>query len=186
MRATLDALLKLLPLESLPRTGWIQHGISDPEPLAGHILGVAYLALALAPRVEPPLDVDRTVTLAVVHDAAEALTGDLPQPGARLFPPGAKRSAEVEAARILFEPCHPTALERSLEYDSGETREARFVKLCDRLQLGVRLLAYRRAGWRGLQDFVDTVRETDCDEFPVAAEFRGVLLEALASAGVSP
>lgn len=179
MRATLDALLKLVPLEHLPRTGWIQHGIAPAESLAGHMLGVAHLALALAPRVDPPLDVDRVVALAVVHDAGEALLGDLPRSGSQLLPPGAKARAEAEAARLLLEPCHPTALERAREYEAGETREARFARLCDRMQLGVRLLAYRRAGQRGLADFVETVRGTDCAEFEAVARFQAELLGAL-------
>lgn len=179
MHATLDALLKLLPLERLPRTGWIQHGISDPEPVAGHILGVGYLALALAPRVEPPLEVDRVVALALVHDAPEALIGDLPRSASALLPPGAKGSAEAWAARLLLEPCHPTALERSLEFEAGETREARLARLCDRLQLGVRLVAYLRSGQRGLDEFIGTVQDIDCSEFPAAEEFQRALITAL-------
>ncbi len=182
MRSTLDALLKLLPLENLPRTGWIQHGITDPETLAAHMLGVAQLGLALAPRVEPGLNVDRVVALAVVHDAGEALIGDLPRSGSSLLPPGAKQAAEAEAARIVLEPCHPTALARAREYEAGETREARFTRLCDRLQLGVRLLAYIRSGRRGLNDFVQTVQETDCQEFEVAVRFQEELIRNLADA----
>lgn len=179
MQDTLEALLKLVALDDLPRTGWIQHGISDPESVAGHVLGVAHLALALAPRVDPPLDVDRVVALAVVHDASEALTGDLPKPASRLLPPGAKAQAEAAASRELFEPCHPVALARCEEYEAGETREARFAKLCDRLQLGVRLLAYKRAGFAGLEDFVETLTALDCGEFAAAEQFRRALLESI-------
>ena len=71
LRATLDALLALVPLESLPRTGWIQRGVATPESIAGHVLGTGFVALALAPRVEPPLDVDRVVSLCAVHDAPD-------------------------------------------------------------------------------------------------------------------
>jgi len=180
MQALLHALESLLSLEHLPRTGWIQHGIAPPEPLAGHILGVAYVALALAPRVDPPLDVDRVVALAVVHDAPEALTGDLSLKGSALLPEGAKEYAEERAARELFEPMNPTALARSVEFEAGETREARFAKLCDRLQLGLRLLVYVRGGHRGLGEFHSTVEALDCSEFEPAREFHGLLLEELA------
>lgn len=179
MRDVLDALLALVPLDRLPRTGWLQHGIAVPESIAGHTIGVAQVALALAPRVEPPLDVDRVVALCLVHDAPEALTGDLPRSASRLLPPGAKRAAEAAAAEQILGPLHSVALERSREYEAQETREARLAKLCDRLQLGVRLLAYLRSGQRGLEEFVATVREVDTTEFPPAAELHAALVSAL-------
>lgn len=180
MHAHLAALLKLLPLESLPRTGWLQHGIAPAEPLAGHMLSVGFVALALAPRVEPALDVDRVATLALVHDAPEALTGDLSLSGSALLPPGAKRQAEEGAARQLL---GPLALARWEEFEAGETREARFAKLCDRLQLGLRLLAYLRSGRRDLEDFARTLRETDCSEFEVAVAFQEELLREIEACG---
>jgi len=176
----LDSLLALLPLGRLPRTGWIQHGVPDPETIAAHSQGVAHVVLGLGPRVEPALDVDRALALALVHDAPEALTGDLPRPGAALLPPGAKRAAENAAAEVLLLPLSAHALERYREYTAGETREARFVRLCDRLQLGVQLLAYRRSGQRGLGDFDAVVEGLDCGEFEPAARLREELLQRLA------
>lgn len=179
MENSLRALLALLPLETLPRTGWIQCGIATPEPIAGHLLGAAYLALALAPRVDPPLDVDRVVALALVHDAPEALTGDIPRSGSTLLPEGAKREAEAGAADLVLGGLHALAQERFEEYEQAETREARLARLCDRLQLGVRLLAYTRSGRRGLEDFRGTLEELDASEFRPAEAFREVLLGAL-------
>jgi putative hydrolase of HD superfamily len=179
MDETLDALLALLPLERLPRTGWVLRGVGAPEPVAGHVLGTALVALALAPRVEPPLDVDRAVSLAVLHDAPEALSGDLPKRASQLLPEGAKAHMERAAARELLAPLSDAALERYEEYAAGETREARFVKLCDRLQLGLRLVAYVRAGERGLGEFRRGLEALDCSGFAPAAELRARLLEAL-------
>jgi putative hydrolase of HD superfamily len=179
MEDILRSLFALLPLESLPRTGWIQCGIANPEPIAGHLLGTAHLALALAPRVDPPLDVDRVVALATIHDAPEALTGDLPRSGAELLPEGAKRTAEARAAEIVLGGLHPVARERFLEFERGETREARLARLCDKLQLGLRLVAYTRAGQRGLSTFRGTLEELDCAEFAPAEELRRALLAAL-------
>lgn len=179
MENTLRALLALIPLESLPRTGWIQCGIATPEPVAGHLLGAAYLALALAPQVDPPLDVDRVVALALVHDAPEALTGDIPRSGSVLLPEGAKREAEAGAADLVLGGLHEVARGRFEEYERAETREARLARLCDRLQLGLRLLAYTRSGRRGLEDFRGTLEELDASEFRPAEAFRRALLGAL-------
>ena len=142
-------------------------------------MSTAFVALALAPRVEPPLDVDRAVTLALLHDAPEALTGDLPRRASELLPDGAKRRMEGAAARELLAPLSDIASERYEEYAAGESREARLVRLCDKLQLGLRLLAYVRAGARGLGEFRDGIEALDCSEFAPAEELRARILAAL-------
>ncbi len=176
----LDALLCLQSLQDLPRTGWIQRGVARPESIAGHILGTCELVLALGPRVEPPLATERALALAVVHDAPEALLGDLPRTASELLPEGAKRTAEERAARRVLGPLSKLALERWDEHAAGQSREARFVRVCDRLQLGLRLVGYRRAGSAGLGEFEATLRELDCGEFAPARELQAELLAELA------
>lgn len=175
----LEPLLALLPLDRLPRTGWILRGITEPESVGDHLLSTAHLALALGPRVEPPLAMERVLAMALVHDAPEALTGDLPRAGAELLPPGAKATMEDRAAARLVEPLSPLAADAWREYCGQGTREARFAHLCDRLQLGVRLVAYERAGLGGLEEFRRGLEELDCGEFAGAEELRSELLRAL-------
>lgn len=172
----LDALLALIPLDRLPRTGWIQAGIPHPESVAAHSLGCCQVALALAPRVEPAVDTDRVVALTAVHDLPEALLSDLPRSASELLPDGAKRTAEDRAASELLGALSEDALERHREYQEQATREARLARICDRLHLGLRALAYRRAGSRGLGEFAATLRELDASEFAPAAELRAAML----------
>lgn len=175
----LGSLLRLQSLQDLPRTGWIQRGIRQGESVAGHILGVAQLVLALGPRVDPPLDSERALALVLVHDAPEALLGDLPRTAAELFPPGAKRAAEARAADQLLAPLSELARARFEEYQAGATPEARFARACDRLQLGVRLLAYRCGGAEGLEEFEETLAGLDCGGFEPVRELRDELLREL-------
>jgi 5'-deoxynucleotidase YfbR-like HD superfamily hydrolase len=172
----LPALISLQPLETLRRTGWVLRGIADPETIAGHVLGTCHAILALGPRVDPPIDVERCLAIALVHDAPEALLGDLPRAAARLLPPGAKRHAEEAAARQLLGGLSQLAAERFAEYQGQSTREARFARLCDRLQMGVRMVGYRRIGVRGLEDFAASIRDLDCSEFAPAARLREEIL----------
>ncbi|MCY2960003.1 MAG: HD domain-containing protein [Planctomycetota bacterium] len=178
----LDALLALEPLHDLPRTGWVLRGIRDPESIGDHVLSTCFLVLSLGSRVEPRLDVERAVALALIHDVPEALIGDLPRTAARLLPAGAKAAAEDRAAGELLGPLSDHALRLWDEVKAGGTREARFVKCCDRLQLGLRLVAYHRAGHRGLSEFRETVAGLDCAEFPALADLRDEILAALGRA----
>jgi len=173
---TLHALLALQPLETLRRTGWVQRGIGEPETIAGHVLGTCHAILALGPRIEPPIDVERCLCLALVHDAPEALLGDLPKSAAELLPKGAKREAEEKAARKVLGGLSPLALELFAEHGSQATRESRFARLCDRLQMGVRMIGYSRIGVRGLEEFAATIRALDCSEFEPAAALREEIL----------
>jgi len=174
----LDALLALLALDRLPRTGWLLAGVPAPESIAAHALGTALLALALGPRVAPALDVDRAAALAVLHDAPEALLTDLPRSAVECLPEGAKAEGERRAAQRLLAPLSELALTRFQEYQAGATREARFVHLCDKLHLGLRWLAYRRAGHGTLEEFRGSLERLECAEFAPCAELQRALLAA--------
>jgi len=176
---TLDALLGLQPLERLPRTGWILAGVREPETIGAHVLGTAQVALALLPRIAPPLDATRALAMALVHDAPEARSGDLPRAAAARLPPGAKAVMEEAIAGELLADLGPLAVAAWREYAARATREARFVRVCDGLQLGVRLVGYLRAGAGGLGEFRGTLEELDATEFPAAEELRRAILERL-------
>lgn len=186
IRPPLSALAELLPLlalERLPRTGWLLAGVRAPESIAAHTLGTALVALTLGPRVRPALDVEHALALALVHDVPEALLTDLPRSAAELLPPGAKAAAETRAAERLLGP-EGRALFR--EYSAAETREARFVRLCDKLQLGLRWLGYLREGARGLEEFRPGLEALDCSAFAPCAELRAELLDAADALGRRP
>ena len=176
---TLDALLGLQPLERLPRTGWILAGVREPETIAAHVLGTAQLALALLPGIAPPLDPTRTLAMALVHDAPEARSGDLPRAAAARLPRGAKRAMEEAIAADLLADLGPLARSAWREFAERATREARFVRVCDGLQLGVRLIGYLRAGAGGLGEFRRTLEELDAGEFPPAEDLRQAILERI-------
>jgi hypothetical protein len=73
-------------------------------------------------------------------------------------------------------PLSELARARHGEYVAQETREARFARLCDKLQLGVQLLAYLRAGVRGLGEFLARLESLDAREFAGAEDLRRAIL----------
>lgn len=172
----LRALLNLTGLARLPRTGWLFAGVQVPETVAAHSHGVALVVLALGAEV-PDLDVDRAVALAVAHDLPEAWSTDLPKRTKALFDAAALEAAETRAADLALLGL-ATARERFEEYRAQATREARFARACDKLQLGVQALAYREAGHFGLDEFMDGVRGLDLTEFAPAEALRAELVSA--------
>lgn len=156
---------RVMQLKALKRTGWLDRGLpaDQVESVADHTLGVALLAWAGALErrtTGEPIDPERVLKLALLHDLAEAMIGDVPpyDPGAmpdrddvagrRAFldrrhvrdaaRERAKRAAEDDAMAHLLEqlPDRVQGEFRDLwgELRAGESAEARFVKQVDRLE----------------------------------------------------
>lgn len=145
-------------LKETPRTGWLDRGVppAEAESVADHSFRVALMAWLLA---GDDLDRGRVLELALLHDLAEAATGDLTpyapddvpagdEAARRAFleqrhlpPPdraAAKRRAENEAFARMTEPL-PAPLRAELamlwnELTERTTPEATFVKQIDRLE----------------------------------------------------
>ncbi len=158
-------------LKFVPRIGWLHRGVpaAEVESVADHSWRTALLAW-LAAAAQPELDRNRVLLLALIHDLAEAITGDLPpyDPAAlagadehtrkRLLNSRhirseaqrqAKRAAEAAAMADLIADLPPSLAEelRALwnELEEGQTAEARFVKQADKLETYLQSLEYAAA-----------------------------------------
>lgn len=150
----LDALLELQNLDRIPRSGWMLRGVAEPESVSEHNFHLALLVWALGAEVEG-LDVGRALELALVHDLAESRLGDLPRTAGRYLPEGAKHLGEAEAIAELMGPIGTRAAGLYEEYRAGDSREARFVAACDKLQLMIKVATYERWGTGALAEFWD-------------------------------
>ena len=61
-------------MKHLDRAGWLRVGIENPESVAAHSWGLALLCLRLAPK---ELDLQRVLSIALVHDLPEVIAGDI-------------------------------------------------------------------------------------------------------------
>ncbi|MWV65320.1 HD domain-containing protein [Halorubrum sp. JWXQ-INN 858] len=148
--AVIDAVLDAYALKDECRTGWQLRGVRDPESVAAHTWGVAYLVLALGDRFRedlPGVDLDRALRLAVVHDVAEAETGDVPRradPDAESVDPDAKAATERAAMVDLAGPLPERVREAWEAYEARESPEAVLVKECDLLDGCLQATVYER------------------------------------------
>lgn len=151
-----EALLRLLSLKQVLRKGWTRHlPITQVESVADHSYGVALLAWLLCPEA---LDRQRVLELALIHDLAEVVTGDLtPSDG---VPAEAKKQQERGALAELLScfTAQPRALELLEEYHREATAEARFVKAVDKLDMSLQSVAYQRCHEADLSEFRESAR----------------------------
>lgn len=176
----LDALLDAYALKDERRTGWQLRGVDDPESVAAHAWGVAYLVLALGDRFRddlPGLDIDRALRLAVVHDVAEAETGDVATRAdstADPVDPAVKEAAEREAMADLAGPIPDRVRDAWEAYEARDSPEAVLVKECDLLDVCLQAVRYERgARYDPAAGEPDAFREyDDLDEFFATTEPR--------------
>ena len=124
---------EVFKLKRKDRAGWIRHGIENPESVAEHSFGTAILALVLADKFG--LNSNKTVKMALIHDLAEY---DVPD-----FTPfdnitsKEKFRLEKEAMENLCSNLDngEEILQLWYELENGETREARFVRRLDKLEM---------------------------------------------------
>jgi len=180
-----EALLELQILDRVPRSGWMLRGVQDGESVSEHSWHVVVLVWALGREV-PGIDLLRALELAIVHDLAEVRIGDLPRTAARYLPPGAKHAGEEAAIAELLAPVGERGVELYSEYQQRETREARLVAACDKLQLMFKVTLYERWGAGGLGEFWQNPANFPDDEFAPVAELFAALRAAHAGGGPLP
>ena len=138
-----DNLLEMLELKQLSRTGWVRSGVENPESVAAHSWGMAVLALRLAPK---ELNLERVLSLCLVHDLPEVRIGDLT--------PYDDTSNKAELEHKAMSDMAPQWLSLFNEYEAGETAEAKFVKQIDKLDMGLQAIMYQTKQDIVLEEFI--------------------------------
>ena len=152
----LDLLLQANQLKRVPRTGWLMRGLVDTESVSDHTFGVAFIALVLAEMAEAPVDVAKLLTVALIHDLAESILGDVPSPALSYFPPGAKETAEAEVLDEMVDGLPRLAHWRGWwrEFANGSSVESQLVRDADRLDMLIQAYVYEQTtGNRWLEEF---------------------------------
>jgi putative hydrolase of HD superfamily len=128
-------------LKNLPRAGWERCGVRPCESVAEHSFGVSVLALVLSRAAG--VDRGKCLALAVAHDLAEAIVGDItPRDGVA---PVEKHRREREAIESMAQMLgHDELAALWEEYEQGQTPEAMLVRDLDSIEMAWQAMQYRR------------------------------------------
>lgn len=167
--------LKALELKDEKRTGWELRNIEQPESVAGHSWGTALLCLVHAEKED--VETSKCVKMAVVHDLAEAETGDFVTrdvDGKQEVKKEEKEALETEAINSLTSELESIQIEKLWrEYEERETKAAKFVKDMDLIDLCLQALKYEKQQRYDPEEDNEDFQEYDnLDEFFATTEPR--------------
>jgi len=136
-----DLLFEVRMLKDLNRTGYAFLGAGE-ESIAEHCFSTAFLCLVMA-RLEPGVDAEKLISMALVHDAAEARTGDLNYVH--------KQYNTVDEPHAVSDLIHGLEWAKDIpelieEFNQGETREAQLANDADQLSLMLELKKLKDLG----------------------------------------
>jgi putative hydrolases of HD superfamily len=118
--------------------------VSEPESIAAHMYRMAMLSF-LIPE-DSTLDRVRSMKLALIHDLAEAIVGDItPYCGiAREEKQRREHEAIIEISSLVPKFSGEEIMKLFEEYEKQETPEAQWVKDCDRYDMIQQAFEYER------------------------------------------
>ncbi|GFN85419.1 HD domain-containing protein 2-like [Plakobranchus ocellatus] len=148
-------------LKKIERTGWVRHGVKHPESVAEHMYRMAMISFALPS--DSGLDKDRCIKIALVHDVAESIIGDL-TPSCGVSKADKSKMEESATNHIAsFLPGHGATevLQLWKEYEHQSSPEAKFVKDLDKFEMIFQALEYEKAEGRAgdLEEFFIHTKE---------------------------
>ncbi|KAK3235288.1 hypothetical protein CYMTET_54499 [Cymbomonas tetramitiformis] len=147
-------------LKTSPRAGWLRFQIDHPESIADHMYRMSIMAM-VAGR-ENGYDQSKCIKLAIAHDIAEAIVGDI-TPHDNVSKEE-KHRLELAAINKICDSLGAQAAGKELkalweEYESGETEEAKLLKDLDKVEMILQAHEYEQAQSVGLSEFFDSVKD---------------------------
>nr|XP_033795492.1 HD domain-containing protein 2 isoform X2 [Geotrypetes seraphini] len=157
MKSLLQFLKLVGQLKRVPRTGWVYRNIENPESVSDHMYRMAIMAFLVK---DQQLNKDRCMRLALVHDMAECIVGDIAP--ADNISKEEKHRREKEAMEqltsLLSVDLKKEVYELWDEYECQSSAEAKFVKDLDQCEMILQALEYEELKKKPgcLQEFYDS------------------------------
>lgn len=133
-------------LKSQRRTGWVDHGINECESISDHMYRMGVTSLLIKNK---EVDTNKCVKIAIVHDIAESLVGDItPYDGVTKEEKHRRELTTIHYLSDLVkkydEERGKEILELWLDYEEIRTLEARYVKDIDKFEMLLQGFEYEK------------------------------------------
>ncbi|KAJ5172748.1 HD domain-containing protein [Penicillium capsulatum] len=165
-------------LKTTKREGWRRFDING-ESISDHMYRMSIMTMFPPPELAPKINIAHCTKMALIHDMAESLVGDITPADTHITKPEkARREAAVmdyitedllgkvpgasmsaQQMKEVFE-----------EYEENKTLDAQYVHDIDKLELLLQMVEYERSHKVDLSDFEGVVSRVQLPEMKVWAE----------------
>ncbi|KAG4414410.1 hypothetical protein IFR04_012473 [Cadophora malorum] len=144
-------------LKTTKREGWRRFGISHGESISDHMYRMSIITMLAPPSLSSKLNIPHCTKMALVHDMAEALVGDItPVDGVAKHEKNRRESTTMDYfTKSLLGRVNGGISGEELkavwqEYEDSETPESQFVHDVDKIELILQMVEYERIHERKL------------------------------------
>lgn len=139
-------------LKTTKRAGWLRFGISSPESISDHMYRMSILTMMAPSSISSKLDILKCCRMALIHDMAESLVGDITP-----VDPVSKEEKNRRESETMDYICtnllgkfngglNGTEVRQIWqEYEDSNTPESHFVHDIDKIELLLQMLEYERS-----------------------------------------
>lgn len=141
-----DFFKTVVKLKTIQRQGWKDKlALKNPESVADHCYSMSLMALVVSEIKN--LDTLKMVKMALIHDLAETITGDITP---EMFTKSKKEKLENSAMKKILKQI-PSSIRLDFsnlwnEYQKNSTKEARLLHQIDKLEMAVQASVYNKKG----------------------------------------
>ncbi|KAL2012517.1 hypothetical protein VTN00DRAFT_42 [Thermoascus crustaceus] len=160
-------------LKTTKREGWRRFGIAYGESISDHMYRMSIMTMLAPPSLAAKLNIPHCTKMALVHDMAESLVGDI-TPVDKHVSKAEKARREGEVMDFLTKNLLAGVPGGALtgeeirrvfqEYEDNETLEAKFVHDVDKMELLLQMVEYERAQGIDLSEFCHVAQRIQLPE----------------------
>lgn len=169
-------------LKTTKREGWRRFGINQGESISDHMYRMSVMTMLAPPSLASQMNIPHCMKMALIHDMAESLVGDITPVDKVSKAEKARREAQVMdyISKTLLGGVPGgmlTGQEISnvfQEYEDNKTLEARFVHDIDKMELLLQMVEYERTQRIDLSEFCHVAERL---ELPETKEWAATVLK---------